>query len=164
MIAFCMLIGLHSFSQTYTLKDVVSSLKTFGTHMLFFEGERMLVGSYDTVEADENYFKIVLEGELWSRGTRFGKLYQCISFDARDISNNITVVPYVDASGGTNRWDVVFKTKGNKKLIHFFNEQIELTSNSHFIRAREDVSTTRFMFISEDAAKRFKNIAKAVFK
>ncbi len=155
---------LATHAQTYTLQDINRSLKSFGSHMIYLEGPRMLLGSYDTTELDGTYFKIVLQGELWSAGQHFGKLYQVISFDARDISNNVTVVPYTDPSGGVNRWDVVIKAKMNKNLIHFRNEQISLSNNTHFIRVHQDVPEIRFMFISEDAANRFRTIAKAVFK
>jgi hypothetical protein len=113
---------------------------------------------------DSYFFKIVLTGELFAGGQNFGKLYQSITFDARDISNNITVEPYLDPTGGTNRWDVILKTKNNKYLIHFRNEQITLSNNTHFIRVHQDIPEIRLMFMSADAANKFKTIAKGVFR
>lgn len=150
-------------AQTYSFQDVVNHIKTFNSHMLFLEGPRMLVGTYDTVELNGPYFKIVLEGELWAAGQHFGKLYQCISFDARNISNDVQVVPMVDPSSGTNRWDVVLKTKGDKLLIHFKNEQ-QTHVGGYFIRVHQDVEKINIMFVSKDAAERFKAIAKSVFR
>ena len=159
----CISISLFGKAQTYTLQDIANSIKTFGTHMLYLEGPRLLIGSYDTVLIDKSYLRAVLQGELWAAGSRTGSLYQVISFDARDISNDVTIVPYRDENGGTNRWDVVLKAKNSLSLIHFRNEQLG-SNGVHFIRLHQDVSTISFMFISEDAANRFKRIAKLVFK
>jgi len=132
--------------------------------MLFFEGPRMLIGGYDTAELySKTYLRFVLQGELWAAGQQFGSLYQAISFDARDISNDVSVVKVGDPDGGSFRWDVALKTKKNLSLIHFRNEQKD-KNGVHFIRIHQDVATIHFMFVSEDAANRFKSVAKAVFR
>lgn len=153
--------SLYCVSQTYTLEDVALSLKTFNTHMVYLEGPRTIVGSYDSVELNKTYYKILHKGELWAAGQQFGSLRREISFDARDISQNITVEPYADQSGAVNRWDVVLRTKGDLTLIHFVDEQI--TTGTHFIRLHQDVSAVHLIFVSEQAANRFRTVATRAF-
>jgi hypothetical protein len=154
--------SLCAVSQTYTLKDFTKSLKTLGTHKTVLEQPTILIGSYSEAVADGPYVKIALEGELWADGIQFGNLYQVISFDARDISKKPLVVAVKDSLGALNRWDLIIKTKSNKKLIHFRNEQT--SEGSIIIQEHRDVDTINLMFVSKDAAEKLKKIAGVVFR
>ncbi|MEO6488391.1 MAG: hypothetical protein ABIO04_00505 [Ferruginibacter sp.] len=149
-------------AQSYSLQDIASSIKIFGSHVVYLEKHKVLAGSYDSVHLDRSYITINLQGELRLDSLRSGSLRQVIAFDARDISNDVMVVSH-EIGGNKDRWDVILKTKRNLDLIHFRNQQ---TNNYgvNVINEQLDVNKINIMFASADAANRFRNIAKTVFK
>lgn len=150
-------------AQHYTLADISNSIKTFDTHIVLVQEGRVIDGAYNSVLLQGTYFKITLQGQLLESGSVIGSLTKIISFDARDISSDITVVPVV-YSGTAGRWDVVFKTKKNLTLVHI-NDYLLLTGQtSPSVNGRSDLNTFNIMFCSLDAANRFQKMAKAVFK
>jgi hypothetical protein len=150
-------------AQTYTLTDISNSIKTFDSHIVFLQTDRIFSGVYNDVKREGFYFKITLQGETRDPGAVMGTLTKTFSFDARDISPDIKVVPIVFNSSET-RWDVIFKTKGNLNLVHI-SEYFILTGQANpSANAKTDLNTFNIMFCSLDAANRFKKIAKAVFK